>query len=173
MGSQPLSLGSWHTILVWLALELACEATALVFIAIWTERRWYERALIALPLAAFVWILWLARSIQTQLDYWTSYYAFLYAHYPPDSYPTLYAQTQQDYRAAIGGAMAGVNGLGWTAVLVMEGMVLLGGLLYWCAPGRPRRSPAKSPPPSAPAPLDGEAGELEITIEPLSRPYNA
>jgi hypothetical protein len=90
MGGRPLSLGSWHTILLGLALELACEAAGLVFVSYWTERPWRERALVAAPLAAFMWFLWMARSIQTQLDYWAGYYAFLYAHYPPDEYPLLY-----------------------------------------------------------------------------------
>lgn len=174
MGSQPLSPASWHNILLVLALELACEVAALVFVSTWIKPRWIERALVALPVAAFMWILWLARSFQTQLDYWSSYYAFLYANYPPDRYSLLYAQTQEDYRAAIGSATQGANHLGWTAVLVTEGMVLLGGvlLLYWCAPGR--RSAEK---PAPPAPAHGEHdeeedGKLEITIEPLSRPYN-
>lgn len=169
---QPLSLSSWHTILVGLAVELACEAAALLFVSTLADRRWHERALVALPLAAFVWVLGVARGIQLQLDYWSSYFAFLSAHYPPNKYPLLYEQTQHDYRLAIAATTDSANHLGWTAVLLTEGMVLLGGvlLLYWYTQAR-RGIPAKPPSP-APPKDDGEDGALEITIEPLSLPYN-
>lgn len=168
MGIQPLSLSSWHTILLGLAAELACEAAGLLFVSIWTERRWHERALVAAPLAAFVWIVSVVRDIQPQLDYWSSYFAFLFVHYPPARYPLLYAQTQQDYRLATRAATESANRLGWTAVLLTQGVLLL----YWYIQARrgTRAGPAKPPPPAPPR--DDEAGELEITIEPLSRPYN-
>lgn len=172
MSIQPLSLSSWHTILLGLAVELACEAAALLFVSTLADRRWHERALMALPLATFVWVLGVARGIQLQLDYWSSYFAFLSAHYPPNKYPFLYEQTQQDYRLAIAATTESANRLGWMAVLLTEGMVLFGGalLLYWYT--RPRLAGPAKPPPPAPPKDEDEDGALEITIEPLNLPYN-
>jgi hypothetical protein len=117
-------LSSWHTIVLGLALELAFENAGLVLVSVVTQRRWRERVLVVVPLAAFVWMLGTARGIQVQLTYWSNYFAFLADHYPP-YYSLLYAQTQQDYQLVVDS----VNSLGWTAVLVTEVMVLFGGLL--------------------------------------------
>jgi hypothetical protein len=66
----------------------------------------------------------------------------------------------------------GVNSLGWTAVLVTEVMVLFGEMLLlrwgsavgWWGGGHSPTPIARIPDEDA-----GEAGELEITAEPLSR----
>jgi hypothetical protein len=82
MDLPQLSLSSWHMILVGLALEVAFENAGLVFLAFWTQRRWRERVLVVVPLAAFVWLLATARAIQAQLTWWSAYFVFLALHYP-------------------------------------------------------------------------------------------
>lgn len=49
MGLPQLGLNSWHTILVGLTLELAIENAGLLFISVWTERRWRERVVLVSP----------------------------------------------------------------------------------------------------------------------------
>src|SRR5215469_4521271 len=124
MAVPRLSLSSWHTIVLGLALELAFENAGLVYVSVVTERRWCERVLVFVPLAAFVWMIGIARGIQLQLTYWSSYFAFIAASYP-DYYTYLYSQPKQDYQHVVDG----VNGLGWTAVLATEVMVLFGSIL--------------------------------------------
>jgi hypothetical protein len=161
MDLPQLALSSWHTILTGLAVEVALENAALVALSFWTQRRWSDRVLVVVPLAAFVWLLAAARAIEAQLTWWSHYDAFLAEHYPLGMYPLLYPQIQQAYQSVVEGAAR----LGWTAVLMAEGMVLLGGLLVlrW---GRGiwwgRRSTLMHP-----MPAEDEAGELEITVEPL------
>jgi hypothetical protein len=161
MDLSQLGLSSWHTILTGLAVELALENAALVSLSFWTQRRWSDRVPVVVPLAAFVWLLATARAIEAQLTWWSHYDVFLAEHYPLGMYPLLYPQTQQAYQSAVEGAAR----LGWTAVLVTEGMVLLGGLLVlrwgrgvWWGPTTPLVHPV---------PAEDEAGELEITVEPL------
>jgi hypothetical protein len=169
MAVPRLGLSSWHTIVLGLALELAFENAGLVYVSVVTERRWRERALVIVPLAAFVWMIGTARGIQIQVTSWSSYFAFIAANYPDST--LLYAQTRQDYQPAVDG----VNSLGWTAVLVTEAMVLFGSILllrwgsavgWW---GRRRDSTPPAPVTVMPSEHDGDAGELEITIEPLNR----
>jgi hypothetical protein len=171
MAVPRLSLSSWHTIVLGLALELAFENAGLVYVSVVTERRWRERMLVVVPLAAFVWMMGTARGMQIQLAYWTSYFAFLDAHYP-HYYTILYAQVQQEYQHVVDS----VNSLGWTAVLVTEVMVLFGGilLLRWgSAMGWWGRVLSTATPPAPmivmPSEDDDDAGELVITIEPLNR----
>jgi hypothetical protein len=162
-------LSSWHTIVLGLALELAVENAGLIYVSVVTRRRWGDRVPVVVPLAAFVWMLGTARGIQIQLAYWLSYFAFVSVHYPP-YYSLLYGQTQHDYQLVVDG----VNRLGWTAVLVTEMMVAFGGLLllrWGSAVGWWGRRPST---PSAVALMpdeedEVEAGELEITVEPLRR----
>lgn len=164
MDLPQLSLNSWHTILVGLALEVAIENAGLLFISFWTQRRWSDRVPVVVPLAAFVWLLATARAIEAQLTWWSHYDIFLAEHYPPSMYPLLYPQAQQEYQSVVEGTAR----LGWTAVLVTQAMVLLGGLLvlrwgrglWW----------GHTTTLVHPTPAKDEAGELEITVEPLSRP---
>jgi hypothetical protein len=168
-----LGLSSWHTIVLGLAVELALENAGLVFVSVFTERRWRERVLVIVPLAAFVWMMGAARGIQLQHTYWSSYFAFLHANYS-DYYSLLFAQAQQDYQRVVDD----VNSLGWSAVLVTEVMVLFGGMLVfrwgstagWWGLGRwdlGRRRVA--PICVKPGEDEDDAGELEIFVEPLSR----
>jgi hypothetical protein len=156
-------LSSWHTIVLGLAVELAFENAGLVFVSVVTERRWRERVLVVVPVAAFVWMMGTVRRIQIQLTAWSSYFALLGAYYPTDP-SLLSAQTLQDYQHVVDG----VNRLGWTAVLVTEMMVLLGGMLllrwgsaveWW---GRTPMSKARLPDEDA-----RDAGEFDVTVEPL------
>jgi hypothetical protein len=157
-----LGLSAWHTILIGLAVEVALENAGLVALSFWTQRRWSDRVPVVVPLAAFVWLLATARGIEAQLTWWSHYFVFLAVHYP--GYSLLYDQTQQEYLPVV----EGVNRLGWTAVLVTEGMVLLGGLLVlrWGQGVWWSRTTALVHPMQA----QDEAGELEITVEPLGRP---
>jgi hypothetical protein len=165
-----LGLSSWHTIVLGLAVELALENAGLVFVSVLTERRWSERVLVIVPLAAFVWMMGAAREIQLQLIHWSSYYAFLDANYPA-YYSLLYAQAQQDYQHAVDG----VSSLGWSAVLVTEVMVLFGGLLllrWGSAVGWWGRARAAKSTPARPGEDEHDDGELEISIEPLRRVHH-
>jgi hypothetical protein len=163
MNLPLLGLNSWRAILLGLALEVAVENVGLVVVSFLTERSWWERILLVVPLAAFAWLLGTARGIQSLAIWWSSYFAFQYMHYPPATYMLLYAQIQQEYRLVLEHA----NHLGWTAVLVTEGMVLFGGMLvlrwgtgvWW---GRDTTL-------VRPTPAEEETGELEITVEPLHR----
>lgn len=164
MDLPQVGLNYWHTILVGLALEVALENAGLAALSFWTQRRWRERVLVVAPLSAFVWLLATARAIEAQLTWWSHYFAFLTVHYPPGKYPLLWAATKQEYQSVV----EGIGHLGWTAVLVTEGMVLLGSLLllWW---GRGVWWSRATTLVHATL-VEDEAGELEITIEPLSRP---
>jgi hypothetical protein len=64
MRLPQLSPNSW-CILVGLALEVAFENVSLVVVSFLTERRWWERVLLVVPLAAFAWLLATARGMQS------------------------------------------------------------------------------------------------------------
>jgi len=164
MDLPQLSLSSWHTILLGLAVEVAFENAVLVALSFWTQCRWRERVLVVVPLAAFVWLLATARIVEAQRTWWSHYFAFLALHYPLGMYPLLYPPAQQEYQSVVESAAR----LGWTAVLVTEGMVLLGGLLVlrWVRGVWWDRTTTLV----RPMPAEGEAGELEIMVEPLSHP---
>jgi hypothetical protein len=161
MALPELSLGAWVSVLIGLALELGCVAGVLLFASYLVGRRWSERLLVIVPVAAFVWMLPMARGVQAQHDYWTSYLAFQVAHYPPSAYPELARQTQQEYADVL----QRVSRLGWIAVLVTEGCVLLGGALALRWSRHPRLASQGR---RAATHADVEAGESDITVEPLN-----
>src|SRR5262245_21543673 len=160
MSLPLLAPNSWHTILLVLALGLGCEGAVLLFGSLWTQQRRREHALALLPIAAFVWVLLVARSVQAQSSYWVSYVAF-----QATNYPQLYTLTQEEYKLAIGD----INRLGSTALGVTEGMVLVGGalLLGWYQPAR-RQEPEPWKREALTQVID-EANDLEIIIEPMNR----
>jgi hypothetical protein len=162
MSVPQLSLSVWQSVLLGLALELGVVAAGMLFVSAWAKRPWRERLLALVPVAAFVWVVLLARGVRAQAEYWAHYLAFQAAHYAPQAYPDLARQTQRDYGLVVEGA----NRLGWTAVLAAEGVALLGGALalrWWRARRHPRQGPLTL------ARAAGEAGEPDITVEPLSR----
>jgi len=127
MHLPQLDLSVWSAIVVGLAAQLACEAAAVLFVSLWAGRPWSERTLAALPFAAFIWLALAERGVQTQVDFWSHYFAFLQSHYPPSQYSVLAQQTQQDYASVV----EGVNCLGWIAVLVTETLAALYGVLLF------------------------------------------
>lgn len=154
-------LSVWHAILVGLAVQLACEAAALLFVASWAGRPWRERILAAVPFAAFIGLSLAARYVQAQIDFWSHYHAFLFAHYLTSGYSSLAQQTEQDYASVV----ESVSRIGWAAVLVGEGLAALYGVLmyHWFQP--PRHEARVSPS------LEEEDGdELEFRVESLRRP---
>jgi len=166
MSLPLLSPNTWHTTLLSLALGLGCEGAVLLFASFTTKQRWRERILALLPVATFVWMLLLARSVQAQTTYWVSYFAFQATYYPSDTYLPLYLQTQEEFKQVI----ANINRLGWTAVGVTEGMVLVGGalLLRWYQPAQRRQEPKPRKREDLTQVMD-EASDLEIVIEPMNR----
>src|SRR5262249_36287674 len=125
--------------------------------------RWRERAAALLPTIACIWVLLLARNTQEQSSYWSNYFAFQASYYPAGDYPLLYVQTQEEHLLAL----ATINQLGWTAIGVTEGMVLIGGalLLRWhsLAAGYRRLWNGAG----AERQAANEANTLDITIEPI------
>src|SRR5579885_2931399 len=152
-----LDLSAWHAILVGLAVQLACEAAAILFVSMLVGRPWRDRLLAAVPFAAFIWLALAARGMQAQSDFWSHYLAFQQTYYPPDACSMLAQQTQQDYANVV----ADANRLGWVAVLVAKGLATLYGvLLYrWFTPRRPSAKEAQ------PAQDDGD--EVQFRVEPL------
>jgi hypothetical protein len=160
MHLPQLDLSVWSAILVGLAAQLACEAAAVLFVSSWAGRPWRERTLAIIPFAALIGLALAARDVQAQVDFWSHYFAFLQAHYPPSHYSELAQQTQQDYASAV----EGVNRLGWIAVLITETLAALYGalLFHWFA------SPKQADKIVTPIQEDGD--EVEFLIEPLDRP---
>jgi hypothetical protein len=158
---QSLSLDSWHTVLVELALEAGCFVPILAFFSMVWRRRGLPSVLTLVPMAAFVWIALLARDAQIQDAYWQHYLAFVAEYYPADAYPLLAQQTQQDVDAAT----HAFDSEGWTAVFVTQGTVLFSGFLLvrWYGPRERGGAPV------VPTPSEGSDGELEITVEPMER----
>lgn len=156
-----MSLGSWHTVLVELALEVGCCAPILAFFSIVWRRRGLPTILALLPIAANVWIVLLTRDAQIQDDYWQHYLTFVAEYYPADAYPLLAQQTQQDLDAVT----QAFDHQGWAAVFVTEGTVLLSGFLLvrWYGPREQESVPVMQ------TPSEGSDGELEISVEPIER----
>ena len=162
MSIPRLSLNVWEGVLLGLALELGAVAAGLLFVSAWAKRPWRERLLALVPVAVFVWVVLLARGLRAQAEYWAHYLAFQAADYGPRAYPGLARQTQHDY----GLVVESVNRLGWSAVVVTEGIALLGGALalrWWRARRRTLQGPLAS------ARVAGENGEPDISVEPLRR----
>lgn len=155
-----LDLSVWRAILAGLSAQLACEAAAVLFVSSWAGRPWRERILAAIPFAAFIWLALAARDVQAQVDFWSRYLAFQLANYPPDAYPLLAQQTQQDYASVV----EGVNRLGWIAVLITETLAALYAalLFHWFAPHKQDDKIV--------APIQEDGDEVEFLIEPLDRP---
>jgi hypothetical protein len=148
----------WHSLVVTYAVLLAIQAPALLFIALYKTRPWRELPVVGVPPAAFVWVLWSARTLQATYDYWKGYWQFEFANYPAN-FPHQYLFD------GIRGAIANASGTGWTVGIVTTALLILGWgvAVHWLTDTGEKRTPAAQPSP----PVDVESGELEITVEPI------
>ncbi|HEV8190798.1 MAG TPA: hypothetical protein VGP82_04845 [Ktedonobacterales bacterium] len=99
-----LDLSVWHSLLVGLTVQVGSEAAAPLFVASWAGSPWRKRILAAMPFAAFVWLSLAARDVQAQIDFWSHYRPFLFAHYLTGGYSSLAQQMRQDYANVVEGA---------------------------------------------------------------------
>ena len=118
------------------------------------------------PVAMFCALLIVARALGDTYAYWLGYTAWEEAHYPPDFWSAMIAQTAQDAAPSAHGATPLGIGL---AVLTLA--LLIGGwalVIRWQAP--PPRRPKIAP--ATPTAANAEdAGNLEITVEPIAHAH--
>jgi hypothetical protein len=165
---------TWRDILLAYALLLAVEGPALLALSYRYGRRWYERLVALAPAAGFAWVLHLAREAQDLHDSWQFYFALKATYYSPAFPPAVDVQDHANLQAAV----SGVTSLGWVACAVTAVLLTLGWALAlrWKLYREPSHTaapttahaPAVSTNADVPAAAPGdEAGELEITVEPL------
>ena len=161
------------TLLVYAAL-LGVEAPALLWLAITGGRRWPDWLLALVPAAGNAYVLRAARDLTDLSASWHSYLFFQVTHYDPAYLPAFTAENVGELQAV----MPSMATQGWECAALTAALLTLGWalLLRWRSHAKLALSPPVSVPPAdatAPTaaasspPSDGEAGELEITVEPL------
>lgn len=168
MDALLASLDYWYRLLVAYSIVMGIEAPLLFLIASLRRRPWREQALALLPVGGFAFGMYQARLAHNTLVYWQSYVAFWHADYSPD----YWAHFENDALPAMQTLVTSVQHQAW-GIIALTCVLLLGGwalLVYWLP--SLRRAPERAPKPSetnasADPPEDDEAGNLEITIEPL------
>ncbi len=125
MDAMLASLVSWHRILLAYAVLMGLEGPALLLVAHYKRRPWYEHLLAAAPSLAFFWIATVARGVQDTHDYWQSYLRFQFVHYPP-----VFAQRSHE---EMSGVVANVTRQGWATCALTAALLSLGWalLLRW------------------------------------------
>jgi hypothetical protein len=114
MELTSLGLSAWYHVLLGLSVELGLAAGGLLFVACWVNRPCWERSLVVVFVAAYVWMVLMARGVGLQAAYWTHYLAFVAQYYPPAFDPLLAQQTQQDYQLVL----ESTNQLGWLEITI-------------------------------------------------------
>jgi hypothetical protein len=167
----------WRDTLLIYAVLLGVEAVALLWLAVSSGRRWPQWLFALAPAAGNGFVLRVARDLTNLSAGWHAYLFFQVTHYAPAYLPAFTAENVRELQDVV----PSVATRGWactalTAALLTFGWALL---LRW----RPRSKPALGAPMPSPAPAsapataeaiaaaqspsDDEAGELEITVEPL------
>jgi hypothetical protein len=112
------SLESWHGVLLAYAILMGLEGPALLLVAHYKRRPWYEHLLAAAPSLAFFWIVTVARGVQNTYDYWQSYLRFEANYVPPEFASSTYWQ--------MSGVVAHGTQLGWTTCALTAALLSLG-----------------------------------------------
>jgi hypothetical protein len=139
----------WHRTVLVYAVLLALEGALLVFVTQLRRRPVFEQLLALAPIAAFLWVAYIARDIQATYLNWYTFVSWVMDHYPP-----VFAQYAYD---GLDAAVAGVQRTGWIVFVVTLSMGELGWALLlqsFVAPPAPPQANA----------LPTEDDGLEITV---------
>lgn len=166
---QPLLI--WRQIILLYALLLGLEGPALLLAAFRYRRPRMERLVVLAPVAVFCALLIVARALSDTYAYWSTYAVWEVAHTPGNLLITMLSETARDASPSVHGAtQLGIGLAVLTAALLVGGWTLV---IRWQASSLPRskRSPTA---PTAPATVATEdAGNLEITVEPILHAHTA
>jgi hypothetical protein len=139
----------WHRTVLVYAVLLALEGALLVLVTQLRRRPVFEQLLALAPVAAFLWVAFIARDMRaTYLD-WYTFVTWVTAHYPP-------AFVQHAYDG-LDEAVAGVQRTGWIVFVLTLSMGELGwALVLQCFVAPPAAPQANA--------LPTEDDGLEITV---------